>query len=60
MFIWRGDTILAEMKRHLPDAYEAFEPLAGALGTENEHAELVKAFQGMPAYIDRLRGHGTR
>ena len=48
MFIWRGDTILAEMKRHLPDAYEAFEPLAGALGTENEHAELVKAFQACP------------
>jgi mannose-1-phosphate guanylyltransferase len=48
MFIWRADTILEQMERHLPDAYEAFSPLSEALGAENEHEVLVKSFQSCP------------
>ncbi len=48
MFIWRADTILEQMERHLPDAYEAFAPLSDALGNDNEHDVLVKAFQSCP------------
>lgn len=48
MFIWRADTILDQVHTHLPDAYEAFEPLKDALGTEGEHDQLVKSFQSCP------------
>ena len=48
MFIWRADSILQQMQKHLPDAYEAFEPLKEALGTEKEREALVKAFQSCP------------
>ena len=48
MFIWRADTILKQLKQHLPDAYEAFEPFKEALGTDQEHDVLVKSFQSCP------------
>ncbi len=48
MFIWRADTILNQLSTHLPEAYEAFEPLQDALGTDQEHDVLVKSFQSCP------------
>jgi mannose-1-phosphate guanylyltransferase len=33
MFIWRADTILSQVERHLPDAYDAFEPVREAGGS---------------------------
>ena len=48
MFIWRADTILGQMERHLPDAYEAFEPMQDAVDTEHEDASLKRAFQNSP------------
>ncbi len=48
MFIWRADTILNQLSTHLPEAYEAFEPLQDALGTDQEHEVLVKSFQSCP------------
>lgn len=46
MFVWRADTILDELERHLPDTFEAFRPLADAIGTDGEEDALVSAFQG--------------
>ena len=48
MFIWRNDTILDQMKNHLPDAYDAFQPFKAAIGRADEREELVKAFQACP------------
>ena len=48
MFIWKAETILAQMQQHLPDAFDAFSPLANALGTENEREQLMKSFQTCP------------
>lgn len=48
MFIWRADSILGQIKEHLPDTYEAFEPAREAIGQENEHEVLEQAFQDSP------------
>lgn len=44
MFIWRADTILEQMKEHLPATYEAFAPLAPSIGTEAEQTAVKKAY----------------
>ena len=48
MFIWRADTILAQIQQHLPDAYEAFEDLAPAIGTDGEAAAVKDAYHNSP------------
>ncbi|NBC17623.1 MAG: NTP transferase domain-containing protein [Bacteroidetes bacterium] len=48
MFIWRADTILNQMQRHLPEAYEAFEPVQQVVGTEAEAAAVEQAFRRTP------------
>ena len=48
MFIWRADTILGEFETHLPDAYDAFQPLAENVGTENEADAVQQAFEESP------------
>lgn len=48
MFVWRADTILEEMGRHLPQAYEAFEPLSEAVGTPREEKALEEAYSHSP------------
>ena len=42
IFVWRADTILTQMKAHLPKTYEAFEAASRALGTPRE-AEAIRA-----------------
>ena len=48
MFIWRADSILDQMERHLPEAYHAFEPLMGAIGTDAEADAVYQAFSTCP------------
>lgn len=48
MFIWRADTILAQMQHHLPDAYDAFAPLKEAIGTDHEAKAIEAAYHKSP------------
>ncbi len=48
MFIWRADSILGEMKRYLPDAYQAFASVSEAFNTDAEAASVHEAFQKSP------------
>ncbi len=48
MFIWRADTILDQMQRHLPKAFDAFEPLQHAVGTDTVKETLKQAYQNSP------------
>ena len=48
MFIWRADTILDQMRKNLPEAYEAFEPVREAVGTPAEEAAVEEAFRHTP------------
>jgi mannose-1-phosphate guanylyltransferase len=48
MFIWRADTVLGQIEEHLPDAYEAFEPLRSVVDTDAESDHLKEAFQNSP------------
>ncbi len=49
MFIWRADSILDQMARHLPEAHAAFAQAAGAFGTEGEGAAVEAAFRDSPS-----------
>lgn len=48
MFIWRAESIIKEIRRHLPEAYDAFSPLWQTVGTENERETVERAFQNSP------------
>jgi mannose-1-phosphate guanylyltransferase len=48
MFIWRAESIIEEIRRHLPQAYEAFAPLWETVGTENERQTVEQAFRECP------------
>jgi mannose-1-phosphate guanylyltransferase len=48
MFIWRADTIMAQFKEHLPEAYEAFLPCLEKVGTPREREAVATAFQKSP------------
>ncbi len=48
MFIWRADTILDQMKQHLPDAYQAFARAQDAIGTPDEPELIRAAYQESP------------
>ena len=44
IFVWRADSILGQMKRHMPRTHAAFEKAAPALGTAQEADAIRKAF----------------
>jgi mannose-1-phosphate guanylyltransferase len=48
MFIWRADTVLDKIQKHLPEAYEAFAPVRDAVGTKAEEAAVEQAFRQTP------------
>ena len=48
MFVWRADTILEEVRSHLPQAYEAFEPLTTAIGGPGEEQAIEDAYSHSP------------
>ena len=45
IFVWRTDTILNELRTHLPKVHAAFEPVARALGTPEEDDAVREAFR---------------
>lgn len=45
MFVWRASAILDALEKYLPDTFEAFAPLADAIGTVHEDDAVVSAFQ---------------
>ncbi len=47
MFIWRADTILEQVERHLPDAHKAFAPVREA-GDGVDEDTLTEAFRNSP------------
>lgn len=49
MFIWRADSILAALEKHLPDVYESFLELKPGLSAEEEAQVVEKAFQICPS-----------
>ncbi|MGB1050024.1 MAG: mannose-1-phosphate guanylyltransferase [Rhodothermales bacterium] len=47
MFIWRTDSILASVQRHIPDVYDAFAWMEG--GAKETPEKLKDSFTGCPA-----------
>ncbi len=44
MFIWKVSTILANMKKFLPDTYQGLQKIADAIGTEEQENVLWEVF----------------
>lgn len=49
MFIWRADSILKAIQKHLPDVWEAFAPLQEAAGTDREADAVQRAYGECPS-----------
>jgi len=49
MFMWRAESILDAIAEHLPDVWEAFEPISEHLGTDGESAAVEKAYRACPS-----------
>lgn len=49
MFIWRAESILDAISEHLPDVWDAFEPIADLLGTPEEDKAVEKAYRSCPS-----------
>lgn len=47
MFIWKVSAILKNMKKYMPDTYDALERIQEAIGTETEETVLEKEFYGI-------------
>jgi mannose-1-phosphate guanylyltransferase len=48
MFVWRCDTVLAELSAHLPEAYGGLSRIAAAWGTAQQQAVLDSAYPELP------------
>ncbi len=48
MFIWRADTILDQLERHVPQVCSAFQVLKDALGSPGEDAAVERAYKNSP------------
>ncbi|MHB8173364.1 MAG: mannose-1-phosphate guanylyltransferase/mannose-6-phosphate isomerase [Nitrospirota bacterium] len=44
MFVWKAESILAEIKLHMPPLYKSLKKIWGAIGTEKEQAVLAGEF----------------
>ncbi len=49
MFVWRADTILEQMAKHLPEVRHAFGPVEAAVGTGAEQEAVAEAFRQSPS-----------
>lgn len=49
MFIWRADSILHALERHLPAVFESFKNIQAGLTPEQEQSEVHKSFQQSPS-----------
>lgn len=47
MFIWKVSSILKNMKKYMPDTYDALKRIQDAFGTETEETVLEKEFYGI-------------
>jgi mannose-1-phosphate guanylyltransferase len=48
MFVWQAQTILAQLKEHLPAAYEGHMKIAAAWGTPRQAEVLHATYPGLP------------
>jgi mannose-1-phosphate guanylyltransferase len=48
MFVWRCDTVLAELAQHLPDSHNGLAQIAAAWDTPQQDATLRDAFPQLP------------
>jgi mannose-1-phosphate guanylyltransferase len=47
IFVWRAETILAEIAAHRPELAEGLEPILRAIGTPDESAVVARLFPGL-------------
>jgi mannose-1-phosphate guanylyltransferase/mannose-6-phosphate isomerase len=53
MFVWKAQTILDEIKRHMPPLYKSLKKISGAIGTEKEQKVIAAEFAKIePLSID--------
>ncbi len=48
MFIWRADTVLNELKQHLPEGYAGWKTIVDAWDTPQQEAVLAKVYPTLP------------
>ncbi len=48
MFIWRADTVMDQMQRHLPEAYDAFAPVGSVVDSADEPEAVAAAYRRSP------------
>ena len=48
-FVWRVSSILANLRRHMPESWAHLEKIGAALGTEKEKAVMKAEFEAMPS-----------
>src|SRR5690606_16660012 len=48
MFVWRADTLLAELERHLPETYDGVRAIARAWGTDEAEEVLARTYERLP------------
>jgi len=49
MFVWTLDSILTNLRRHMPESWQHLEKIAAAIGTAEEDAVLRREFEAMPS-----------
>lgn len=49
MFIWRTDSILSAVQRHIPDVYDSFAWMEGGSSDTEEYTKLKNSFTSCPA-----------
>jgi len=49
MFIWRADSILQSVEKHIPDVYEAFEAFENEIPADEEPDCILSAFRNSPS-----------
>jgi mannose-1-phosphate guanylyltransferase len=47
MFVWRADTIMAEIKRHMPELFKVVNKIAAAWGTPEQDEVVRKSWSGL-------------
>jgi mannose-1-phosphate guanylyltransferase len=49
MFIWRVDTILNNLKKHMPETYAGLQKISDAIGTPQQEEVLQREFTAFPS-----------
>jgi mannose-1-phosphate guanylyltransferase len=47
MFVWKAESILAEIERQMPDLFRGLQEIDSALGTENERETIARVWSGL-------------